>query len=148
MAQWFRVPAALSVNADSILSTHVVADNFTSVPGIWYHLLASSMDHIYGGAQTDINVDKALIHMKICWVVVARGFNPWISEADLWVQGQPGLQSKFYYSHGYTGKPCLGKKICVCVCVCVCVCPLVMHMCVLVPEYRSWIPGDAAWHGC
>jgi hypothetical protein len=31
-------------------------------------------------------------------------------EADFWVQGQPGLQSEFQDSQGYTEKPCLGKK--------------------------------------
>jgi hypothetical protein len=31
-------------------------------------------------------------------------------QADLCVRGQPGLQSKFQDSQGYTEKPCLGKK--------------------------------------
>jgi hypothetical protein len=31
-------------------------------------------------------------------------------EVDFWVQGQPGLQSEFQDSQGYTEKPCLGKK--------------------------------------
>jgi hypothetical protein len=31
-------------------------------------------------------------------------------QADFWVRGQPGLQSKFQDSQGYTEKPCLGKK--------------------------------------
>jgi hypothetical protein len=30
-------------------------------------------------------------------------------QADLWVWGQPGLQSEFQYSQGYTEKPCLEK---------------------------------------
>jgi hypothetical protein len=30
-------------------------------------------------------------------------------QADFWVQGQPGLQSEFQDSQGYTEKPCLGK---------------------------------------
>ena len=30
-------------------------------------------------------------------------------QADFWVWGQPGLQSEFQDSHGYTEKPCLGK---------------------------------------
>jgi hypothetical protein len=29
---------------------------------------------------------------------------------DFWVQGQPGLQSEFQDSQGYTEKPCLGKN--------------------------------------
>jgi hypothetical protein len=29
---------------------------------------------------------------------------------DFWVQGQPGLQSEFQDSQGYTEKPCLKKK--------------------------------------
>ena len=29
---------------------------------------------------------------------------------DFWVQGQPGLQSEFKDSQGYTEKPCLEKK--------------------------------------
>ena len=31
-------------------------------------------------------------------------------QADFWVPGQPGLQSKFRDSQGYTEKPCLGKQ--------------------------------------
>jgi hypothetical protein len=31
-------------------------------------------------------------------------------QADFRVQGQPGLQSEFQDSQGYTEKPCLGKK--------------------------------------
>jgi hypothetical protein len=31
-------------------------------------------------------------------------------QADFWVQGQPGLQSEFQDSQGYTEKPCLEKK--------------------------------------
>jgi hypothetical protein len=30
-------------------------------------------------------------------------------QADFWVQGQPGLQSEFQDSQGYTEKPCLNK---------------------------------------
>jgi hypothetical protein len=30
-------------------------------------------------------------------------------QADFWVQGQPGLQSEFQDSQGYTEKPCLEK---------------------------------------
>jgi hypothetical protein len=29
---------------------------------------------------------------------------------DFWVQGQPGLQSEFQDSQGYTEKPCLEKQ--------------------------------------
>jgi hypothetical protein len=32
------------------------------------------------------------------------------SQADFWVRGQPGLQSEFQDSQGYTEKPCLRKK--------------------------------------
>jgi hypothetical protein len=31
-------------------------------------------------------------------------------QADFWVRGQPGLQSEFHDSQGYTEKPCLEKK--------------------------------------
>jgi hypothetical protein len=31
-------------------------------------------------------------------------------QADFWVQGQPGLQSEFQDSQGYTEKPCFKKK--------------------------------------
>jgi hypothetical protein len=30
-------------------------------------------------------------------------------QVDLWVRGQPGLQSEFQDSQGYTEKPCLEK---------------------------------------
>jgi hypothetical protein len=45
--------------------------------------------------------------------VVVHAFNPstWEAEAgDFWVQGQPGLQSEFQDSQGYTEKPCLEKQ--------------------------------------
>jgi hypothetical protein len=41
--------------------------------------------------------------------MVAHTFNPSTQEADLWVQGQPLLQSEFQDSQGYTEKPCLKK---------------------------------------
>jgi hypothetical protein len=31
-------------------------------------------------------------------------------QANFWVQGQPGLQSEFQDSQGYTEKPCLEKQ--------------------------------------
>jgi hypothetical protein len=31
-------------------------------------------------------------------------------QTDFWVQGQPGLQSEFQDSQGYTEKPCLEKQ--------------------------------------
>jgi hypothetical protein len=31
-------------------------------------------------------------------------------QADFWVWGQPGLQSEFQDSQGYTEKPCLEKQ--------------------------------------
>jgi hypothetical protein len=31
-------------------------------------------------------------------------------QVDFWVRGQPGLQSEFQDSQGYTEKPCLEKK--------------------------------------
>jgi hypothetical protein len=45
--------------------------------------------------------------------MVAHAFNPstWEAEAgDFWVRGQPGLQSEFQESQGYTEKPCLQKN--------------------------------------
>ena len=42
--------------------------------------------------------------------VVAHAFNPSTGrqrQADFWVRGQPGLQSEFQDSQGYTEKPCL-----------------------------------------
>jgi hypothetical protein len=45
--------------------------------------------------------------------VVVHAFNPSTREAeagDFWVPGQPGLQSEFQDSQGYTEKPCLEKK--------------------------------------
>jgi hypothetical protein len=47
----------------------------------------------------------------IYWTVVAHGFNPstWEAKASesLCVPGQPGLQSEYQESQGYTEKPCL-----------------------------------------
>jgi hypothetical protein len=45
-------------------------------------------------------------------VVVQHIFNPstWETEAGFWARGQPGLQSEFQDSQGYTEKPCHEKK--------------------------------------
>jgi hypothetical protein len=47
--------------------------------------------------------------------VVMHTFSPitWEAEAgrSLWVQSQPGLQSEFQNSQGYTEKPCLGVGV-------------------------------------
>jgi hypothetical protein len=43
---------------------------------------------------------------------VVHAFDPSTREAeagDFWVRGQPGLQSEFQDSQGYTEKPCLEK---------------------------------------
>jgi hypothetical protein len=45
--------------------------------------------------------------------MVAHTFNPstWEAEAGgFFVRGQPGLQSEFQDSQGYTEKPCLEKE--------------------------------------
>ena len=53
---------------------------------------------------------QALIH--IFWAVVVHAFNSSTQEADesLWVWGQPGPQSKFQDTQGYTKKSCLKNK--------------------------------------
>jgi hypothetical protein len=47
-------------------------------------------------------------------VVVVRAFNSRTQKAgaagSLWVRDQPGLQSEFQDSQGYTEKPCLRNK--------------------------------------
>jgi hypothetical protein len=43
------------------------------------------------------------------WIVVVHTFNPSTWKADFF-QGQPGLQSEFWDSQGYTEKPCLEKQ--------------------------------------
>ena len=55
-----------------------------------------------------------LFFLILSRVVVAHAFNPstWEAEAGgLLSLGQPGLQSEFQDSQGYTEKPCLQKKI-------------------------------------
>jgi hypothetical protein len=45
--------------------------------------------------------------------MVVHTFNPRLGrqkQADFWVWGQPGLQSEFQDSQGYTEKPCLEKQ--------------------------------------
>jgi hypothetical protein len=50
---------------------------------------------------------------KVGQAVVVCAFNPstggsWgVGQEDFWVRGQPGLQSEFQDSQGYTEKPCL-----------------------------------------
>jgi hypothetical protein len=53
--------------------------------------------------------------LKNCpsWAVVVHAFDPstWEAEADRFLSSrQPGLQSEFQDSQGYTEKPCLKKK--------------------------------------
>jgi hypothetical protein len=51
---------------------------------------------------------------KLISGMVTHAFNPALKrqrQADFWVRGQPGLQSEFQDSQGYTEKPCLEKKI-------------------------------------
>jgi hypothetical protein len=50
--------------------------------------------------------------ISCCWAVVAHALIPALGrqrQVDFCVQGQPGLQSEFQDSQGYTEKPCLGK---------------------------------------
>jgi hypothetical protein len=50
-------------------------------------------------------------NIKTSQAVVAHAFNPSTQEAKAGrVRGQPGLQSEFQDSQGYTEKPCLEKK--------------------------------------
>jgi hypothetical protein len=45
--------------------------------------------------------------------MVAHAFNPALGrqrQADFWVRSQPGLQSEFQDSQGYTEKPCLEEQ--------------------------------------
>jgi hypothetical protein len=55
------------------------------------------------------------VTVEAWWCTGGKG--RWISEfeasqrqVDFWVRGQPGLQSEFQDSQGYTKKPCLEKK--------------------------------------
>jgi hypothetical protein len=54
--------------------------------------------------------------VKICPLSQAWWCTPLIPalgrqrQVDFWVQGQPGQQSEFQDSQGYTEKPCLKKK--------------------------------------
>jgi hypothetical protein len=52
--------------------------------------------------------------VALLWAMVVHAFNPstWEAEAggSLWVRGQPGLQSEFQDSQGYTEKHCLEKS--------------------------------------
>jgi hypothetical protein len=52
----------------------------------------------------------------MCQAVVAHPFNPSTFEAEAggFLIGQPGLQSEFQDSQGYTEKPCLKEKKLVC----------------------------------
>jgi hypothetical protein len=61
---------------------------------------------------------KKLSHMKIFKINIWAG--QWCRmtlipalgrqrQADFWVRGHPGLQSKFLDNQGYTEKPCLEK---------------------------------------
>ena len=44
------------------------------------------------------------------WAVVAHTFSPSTQRQSQAVGGQPGLQSKFQDSQGYTEKPCIQKS--------------------------------------
>jgi hypothetical protein len=51
----------------------------------------------------DILLDKLYVNNKLYSTLK-------LSQANFWVWGQPGLQSEFQDSQGYTEKPCLKKQ--------------------------------------
>jgi hypothetical protein len=60
-------------------------------------------------AYHDVKWDEPLDQSQVWWcqpVIPALGRQ---RQADFWVWGQPGLQSEFQDSQGYTEKPCLEK---------------------------------------
>jgi hypothetical protein len=68
--------------------------------------------NIYIIKKTIFNMWKNIRYMLLLGVM-AHAFNPSTREAeaaDFWVLGQPGLQSEFQDSQGYTEKPCLKNK--------------------------------------
>ena len=64
--------------------------------------------HIVIPSHQTLNEPRVQFSIMI-GAVVAHAFNPSTWEADFRVQGQPGLQSVFQDSQGYTEKPCLKK---------------------------------------
>jgi len=66
-----------------------------------YHFLAEFHFHV---------VNKKIQQSRAWWrtpLIPALGRQ---RQADFWVRGQPGLQSEFQDSQGYTEKPCLEKQ--------------------------------------
>jgi hypothetical protein len=64
---------------------------------------------------------QGIIQVASYWLEVVTGSWAWWRmplipalgrqrQADFWVRGQPGLQSEFQDSQGYTEKSCLKKK--------------------------------------
>ena len=71
---------------------------------------------VFPGPNTMANINYFLHRGFIKLWSQARWHMPLIPalrrqrQADFWVRGQPGLQSEFQDSQGYTEKPCLEKN--------------------------------------
>jgi hypothetical protein len=68
-------------------------------------LSAFLLDH------TDLEGLRMWSEHSFCWIKIPHLGLGRQRQADFWVRGQPGLQSEFQDSQGYTEKPCLKKKI-------------------------------------
>lgn len=105
---WFRALADLPENLSSVSSTYIG----------W---LISTCNSNSKGSNTFFwplrvpactRYSHALKNESLSQEVVAHAFDPKTREAEtvLWVWGQPGLQSDFQDSQGYTVEVCLGRK--------------------------------------
>jgi hypothetical protein len=77
-----------------------------------YHFYLLNETHLRGGKRfwLVINSLKNATLLQVWWptpLVLALERQ---RQVDFWVWGQPGLQSEFQDSQGYTEKPCLEKK--------------------------------------
>ena len=85
--------------------TYTFSLKFKVVNLLYYHIKTISL---WSGKKSSFSTFKKYIG----WVWWCTPLIPALGrqrQADFWVGGQPGLQSEFQDSQGYTEKPCLEK---------------------------------------
>jgi hypothetical protein len=78
-----------------------------------YYLMYKYTTHRHMCIHTPLSEQMCNHKTLVFWGLILNDKNSHFGrqrQADFWVQGQPGLQSEFQDSWGYTEKPCLEKK--------------------------------------
>jgi hypothetical protein len=108
---WVMSSTLSSLLSSSDTIRHFVLSLFLlrDLPHTWVAVMSVTILLLWRDTMTKGNSYKRVF--SLAWwrtpLIPALGRQ---RQADFWVQGQPGLQSEFQDSQGYTEKPCLKKK--------------------------------------